>query len=305
MAPASPPIGPRGQAGEPPASRRALGIALMVCSAFALGLSPSLARFAYRDGIDVLTLATVRGLIAGAAILATLALLGRPVRPTAGTLAPYLGLGVAMTLTSYGYLGAIRYIPVGLAVLTFFTFPLLVGLISRFTEGAPLPWSRLVAIVTGFMGLVLVLGVSFETLDPRGIALALLAAVSVAVQITGGARLMRRQSPMLVTGQMMLWAGVILAAGLAIAGGPQPPVSAVGWLATFGVAAAFMVGILCFFGGVSMIGPVPAAIIANLEPLVAISFAFLLLGEILEPLQLVGAALVIGAIVAGQLAGRA
>ncbi len=304
MARARPRIGRRDQADEPPAARRTLGVALVACSALALGLAPSLARIAYRDGIDVLTLATLRGLVSGAAILMALALLGRPVRPAAGTLVPILGLGFAMALASVGYLGAIRYMPVGLAVLTFFTFPLLVGLIERVVGSAPLPPSRLAAIVAGFAGLALTLGVSFETLDARGVALALLAAVCVATQITGGARLMRRSSPILVTGHMMLWAGVMLAAGLAIAGGPVPPGGAAGWLATAGVVAAFMAGILCFFGGVALIGPVPAALIANLEPLVALSFAFLLLGEILGPVQLIGAAVVIGAVAVGQRPAR-
>ena len=45
--------------------------------------------------------------------------------------------------------------------------------------------------------------------------------------------------------------------------------------------------------------------VANLEPLVALGTAFAILGETLGPLQLVGAAMVLGAVTVGQLPARA
>lgn len=301
--PASPSAAAETAAGRP-APRRMLGVALVVFAAVCFGVAPVFARLAYHGGMDVLTLATLRCAAPAAVILVGLRLSGRWMRLAPGVLRSHLALGITMVGSSYGYLGAINYIPVGLAVLILFTFPLLVGLISRFTGGEPLTPLRLGAIVVAFLGLALAVGVSFESLDPRGIALALLAAVSVSVQITWGAVLVRQSTPALVTFYMMLSAAVMLAVLLGLAGGPVLPIGASGWLAAVAAVASFLVAMLCFFAGLGRIGPVPAALAVNLEPLVALGAAFVILGEALGPLQLVGAAMVLAAVTVGQLPAR-
>ncbi len=300
----APPIAGGGDAARRPASRRVLGVALVVCAAISFGVAPSFARLAYQGGMDVLTLATLRCAVSALVIFAGLRLMRRPTRPASGTRRRHLALGITMVASSYGYLGAISTIPVGLAVLILYTFPLLVGLISRFTGGEPLTPLRLGAVIVAFLGLALAVGVSFETLDPRGIALALLAAVAIAIQITCGAGLIRRSTPVMVTFHMMISASVMLGVALALAGGPVFPDGAAGWLATIGAVTAFLVAMLCLFSGLARIGPVPTALVANLEPLVALGTAFVILGETLAPPQLVGAALVLGAVTAGQLPAR-
>src|SRR5262249_7532213 len=49
--------------------------------------------------------------------------------------------------------------------------------------------------------------------------------------------------------------------------------------------------------------PIPAAVLSNIEPLVTIAAAWLILGERLGPLQLLGVALVIAAIIGMTLLG--
>ncbi len=284
--------------------RRILGIGLVVCAAFAFGVMPSFARFAYQGGIDVLTLATLRCMFPAAILLVALRAAGRPTRPAPGTLRLTVVLGITMVVASYGYLGAVRYIPVGLAVLILYTFPLMVGLISRFTEGERLTRVRLAALAVAFLGLTLAVGASFDGLDPRGVGLAMVAAVGVAVQVTVGARVVRRSTPVLVTLHMTLLAAVMLGIALGLTGGPTLPGTAAGWLATGAVALAILIAMLCLFGGLAIIGPVPAALMLNMEPLIAFGAAFVLLGEILGPWQLLGAAMVLSAVVAGQIPTR-
>lgn len=77
--------------------------------------------------------------------------------------------------------------------------------------------------------------------------------------------------------------------------------------ATWGGVAALSVGsilipYLLFFGGVKRIGPTQAVVCATLEPVVAIVSAAVVLGERLEPPQIAGAAVVIAAIAALQIA---
>jgi drug/metabolite transporter (DMT)-like permease len=285
--------------------RPAVGVALILCTAVAFGLVPSFARLAYDGGTDAVTLVTVRSVFLAAALFVTLRVIGQATRLERGTLRLSLAMGLTMVGTSVGYLGAVQYIPVNLAVLIFFTFPLMVGVISRFTANEPLTPVRVATLVIAFCGLALALSVSFGRLDPRGLALAGFAAVCVAVQVCGVAHAVRRATPAVVTFHMMLSASVILVVALAATGGPTWPVTAGGWFATAGAAVAFLIALLCFYSGLPLIGPMRAALFINLEPVVAIATAFVLLGEALGSLQLVGAAMVLGAVFAGHLCGRA
>jgi drug/metabolite transporter (DMT)-like permease len=69
------------------------------------------------------------------------------------------------------------------------------------------------------------------------------------------------------------------------------------YIALFGTAVPFGL----YFVGINYVRSTRAMITATLEPIAAGFIAYLFLGEALEPLQIIGAALVIGAIVVVQL----
>jgi drug/metabolite transporter (DMT)-like permease len=52
-----------------------------------------------------------------------------------------------------------------------------------------------------------------------------------------------------------------------------------------------------FFAGLKRVGPTTASILSTVEPVVTVLLAFLLFGELLGSLQLVGGALVVAAVV--------
>src|SRR3546814_14457321 len=91
-------------------------------------------------------------------------------------------------------MGSIFYIPASLAVLIFYTFPLLVAVGARWTEGEPVGGTKLVGLAVAFAGLAIALGVELGDLDPRGIALAGMAAVGAA-------------ATMLAISRVAAWAG--------------------------------------------------------------------------------------------------
>jgi drug/metabolite transporter (DMT)-like permease len=82
------------------------------------------------------------------------------------------------------------------------------------------------------------------------------------------------------------------------------PDSAAGWALLGAMPVVYLVAMLAFFTAVPMIGPMRASMINNMEPITTILLAALIIGEALGPLQLAGAALVIGAIFVMQLATR-
>lgn len=285
----------------------ARGLALAVVCGAAYGVAPPMARLAYDAGADVWTASTAR-FVAGVLAIAALVWLGRraarlPARANWGS----LGLGLISSVTSLGYMGSIYFIPASLAVLIFYTFPLLVALGARWTEGEPLTWAKVVGLVVAFAGLAVALGVTFDSLDPRGVALAAIAAVGAAAHV-------------LAVSHVARWAGgatlplnlrsmsVALAINLALLawnGGPVWPAGAVGWAGLAGTMLFFTVGVTAMYAAIARLGPVRASILLNLEPLVAILTAIVLLGERFGPHQAFGAALVLGAVLWVQLRRRA
>jgi len=70
-----------------------------------------------------------------------------------------------------------------------------------------------------------------------------------------------------------------------------------GWLACLALVST-VAAISLFFAGLDQVGPTAASILATVEPLVTVLLAFLVFGETLGPLQLLGGALVLAAVLA-------
>jgi len=81
----------------------------------------------------------------------------------------------------------------------------------------------------------------------------------------------------------------------------QPPATALGWVGLIVLSVAVMTGILGVFSSTGRIGPFRTALFMNLEPLLATIGSALFLGEFITPLQALGGAVMLGALVAFQL----
>ena len=88
---------------------------------------------------------------------------------------------------------------------------------------------------------------------------------------------------------------------LPILGGFVLPETNAGWLGLSGLCIFYVIAILSMFAALLAAGAVPTSLIFNLEPVVAIAAAAILLGERLMPVQIGGVALVIGALMLASL----
>jgi drug/metabolite transporter (DMT)-like permease len=81
-------------------------------------------------------------------------------------------------------------------------------------------------------------------------------------------------------------------------GGPHLHVAAQGWEAVTAIAVvSTVVPTAAFLVGLRRIGPATAAIVATLEPVITVVLAVIVFGDHLGPIQLLGGAAVIGAVV--------
>lgn len=272
------------------------GLALAAASASLFSLNTVCARIAFDAGANATAGNAARSAFA-AAVFGVLLLVRRGgARLSGRQRLAAASLAVPVALSSFGYLGAVEYIPVSTAVLVVYTYPIWVGLIARLTRGEPLGGARVVAIVLAFAGVAIALDVHASAMpDTRGLALAALAAIGMAAMMLGSSRLVRDIDPGAVSFYLSVaTTGIFLV--LLLAGDPRLPHSALCHPGFAGLLVTFPLAQLALLAAVDRAGPVVTAVVMNLEPLVTIGLAVTLLGEHVSAFQLGGAALVVAAI---------
>ncbi|WP_408896919.1 EamA family transporter [Nocardioides sp. R1-1] len=161
--------------------------------------------------------------------------------------------------------------------------------------------------VAGVGGVALVVIGPDASVDPVG----LLAGLGGALSMAAGVVLTRRWgrpdgvgSPVLVSWLLTAGGLVLLPATLLVEGAPPaidvPAAGGYLWLGAVGGLAAY----LLWFRGLGSLPVVATALLGLLSPVVAAALGWLVLGEALRPLQLVGFALALAAILGGQLTRR-
>lgn len=221
---------------------------------------------------------------------------------------PVLGMGlVGVAVTQVLYFAAIQRIPVATALLIEFLAPIiLVGFTWAVSRRRPAP-VVLFGSVLAVGGLVLVIGPgAIQAVDPIGLAAAFGAALGCAGYFWIAARPNFGLPPVALAGAGLLVAAPVLA--LIGALGLLPFTATFGDVPLFGLEAAWWVPLLvvavvgtalAYASGITasgILGSRLASFIALLEVVSASVFAWLLLGEGLSPVQLLGGALILGGI---------
>jgi drug/metabolite transporter (DMT)-like permease len=107
-----------------------------------------------------------------------------------------------------------------------------------------------------------------------------------------------RIRPTLLSALVCSGAAVTLTAGSSLLGDLRPgevTLTGWGWLAGISVVST-VAAVSLFFAGLKRVGPTTASVLSTVEPVVTVVLAFLVFGELLGALQLLGGALVIGAV---------
>lgn len=270
------------------------GIGLSVLSAASIAIGPSLAKFAYGQGTDLITVMVVRGFVMIGICILILALKRRLAVPSLEVMILCVASGISFAAMSYSYFGAVQSIPVGIAVTLYFLHPILVMLVAHCLRLNRVTTRQLFFSIIVLFGLAIAVGINIQGLDGRGILLSLLAAVSVTAMILLNAKALPKSDAITINLLMVAITTVIFLIWNAGLGNELSfPSTAIGWTAVLGVGFCFTIGLLSFFYAVEIIGAVLAKMITSLQPLFAILFASLLLSENLTTLQISGALLVI------------
>ncbi len=259
------------------------------------------ARLAFENGTNASTVVTLRCLFALVAFGIALRLRsGGEVTATRDRRFIVI-LGILFALNVYAFYKAIELLKVPLAVLTFYVYPLMTGVVSALA-GLERMSGRLVAFgLVSLAGLALATGAAPESLDALGVVLALVAAAIVATTLVLTARRVPHVDPLRRSYWMMLSTSVVLAAAMLGTGSFQWPNSVTGVAGIAGVCVFYAVGLIGLFTSATRIGPIRTAAMMNLEPVIAIALSTVVLNQGLSGLQYVGGVLVMVGVVGAQL----
>jgi probable blue pigment (indigoidine) exporter len=285
----------------PAASTRPADLLPGIAAAVSFGVGDVFSKVVLLDGGDVLTLSLFRGLFSGVVIFLWLRLIPPPVAMTPRQRNISLAIGVLFAGVVYGLFKAIELAQVPVAVLSYFVYPLFTGIAGALLGIDKLTWRGAVAALAAFFGLALIVGAQPGPMALAGIGFAVGAAACRTATLLMTRALLQDADARLITWYTVLSSTAIFGA---IALGTwhwQGPQTVYGWFAMIVVGVVVTVAVLTLFMSTHRIGPFRTALLMNLEPLLATVLAAPLLGEVVTPLQAVGGAIMLAALVAFQL----
>ncbi|WP_104190795.1 DMT family transporter [Cryobacterium sp. Y82] len=287
------------------------GLIVAAIAATSFGTSGALVKPMLEAGWSPTAAVTARALTAGLVLLpvALYSLRGRWAALWRGRWR-VLGMGiVGVAGTQLAYFAALQTIPVSTALLIEFLAPLiLVGFVWVTTKRMPRR-TVLLGSALAVGGLLLVIGPgAIRAVDPMGVLFAFGAAIACAVFFVVAARPARGLPPIALAAFGLLVGGTAL--GLLGLTGLLPFTASYLDLSLLGTVVSWWVPLLilaiistalAYVAGITAAGTLGsrlASFVGLLEVIFASLFAWLLLGEVLTPLQLLGGLLILGGIAA-------
>jgi drug/metabolite transporter (DMT)-like permease len=280
-----------------------LGIVLVLASSAAFGANAIFAKLSYGQGATVGEFLSVRFTIAAIVFWILL----RP-RVTRSEVLPGLLLGLAYCGQASFYFWAVSIQDASVTSVFQAVTPPIVAVTAVLLGRERASARVFVAIGIAGVGMVLVGltgGDGSGHVVPLGALLAIASSAWYAGYLLAGERIVKNVRP-LVLGCLIATGGAIgFSAGSLALGQLQFDFGSRAWL-WFALSALLstVFAVTAVMAGMDRVGPSVAGLLTSFETPATIIYATIIFGETLSPWQWVGAALVLGAVVAVQLPGR-
>jgi len=242
--------------------------------------------------------AGTRFLVAGAVMVVVLSF-RRSVRPTRAQLLSALLVGILLPGANAVVTVAEQEVPSSLAALLIASVPLWVILLRR-SAGEPVPRASVGAVLVGFAGVALLLRPGEQSGDATllGLVACVIAALMWASGSFASPKLQLPRDGLVSTAWQMLLGGLVITiVGLAV--GEAGDVEPAAFSARSLVALAYLVAVGSWFAFTAyawLLQNAPISRVATyayVNPVVAIVLGWLVLDEVITPITLIGAAIIV------------
>jgi len=282
--------------------------ATLLLIALMMGANHVAARIAFNNGVDVATAVVFRSVITAIALMVLIAVQQVPVRftPRNKRFLPLIGLLVGFQ--SLFLYSAVARLPVALALLAFNTYPIWIAFWAWLIYRHPAERPLLIAMPVILVGLALALDVFGAASGlgaagqwariGAGVAFALAAAATFGIAMVITQHEAADVDGRVRTAATMTVAGMVALGTVAVQGGFHLPAAAAGWWGLATLTFLYGTAFTIMFTVLPKLGVVGNSAIMNVEPVFALVLGWLLLGQAIAPVQIGGALIVVGAVMA-------
>ena len=294
-----------------------MGVVAVVVASLLFAVNGTVSKLAMQAGLSPSHLVELRSLGSAVVLVAAAALLApRAALPRGRELAGLATRGIGgMAMVQWLYFVAIERLPVGLALLIEYTAPLLVALWARVVLREAVRARVWWALAACLGGLWLVAQVGADVvLDVVGLVAAGAAAVALATYYLLGDRLVRTRDPLTTQTWSMVFAAAFWCTvqplwtvdtsvlgddvGLpgALSGITVPLWLLVAWIVVLGTVVPYVL----VLAGVARLGAARTGVLGMLEPVAASATAWVVMGEAMTGVQLLGGLVVLAGVVLAE-----
>ena len=277
-----------------------LGSAAALVSAIAFASNVVLSKLAYDFGTNLHALNLIRAAVFLSCLLVAVWLSGSQVSIKRNELYRCLVLGVLLCAEMYLLLASVLFIPVAMAILVFYTYPIMIAVWTWRTGRHHFSYLGLGVMALAFIGLIITLTGSDTLLvgwDGRnGIALALVSGICLAAILLLSEQVLEKQPAKIMMLYMLLSATAVVGFVSLFLAELTWPASLPGWLALCGSSVLYVVATLLLFKAVDLVGSLQTAIIDNTSPVWAMILGVIVLEQWLSAQQLIGASVTVAAV---------
>ena len=282
--------------------------ATLLLIALMMGANHVAARIAFNNGADVSTAVVFRSSVTALVLIAIIAIQRVPIAFTSRHKRMLPAIGLLIGVQSLCLYSAVARLPVALALLAFNTYPIWTAFWSRVIYRHKPERATLVAMPVILFGLALALdvlgaasglgaagqwarigaGVAFALAAAGTFGLALVVTQHEAADVDGRVR----------TATTMCMAALVALASMVAQGGLHLPTAPAGWAGLATLTFLYGTAFTIMFTVLPRLGVVGNSAIMNVEPVFALVLAWLILGQTIAPVQVIGALIVVGAVMA-------
>ena len=209
--------------------------------------------------------------------------------------------GVALGLNWVALFTAYRLLNVSLATLIYYAGPMLVLVFSPLLFREKLTPQKIAAVAVVAAGLFCITGsITSSGMSLKGLTAAVLSALFYASLIVFNKRIVKTGGMQTAALELDVAFAVVLIYVLLTAGLPHPEKADIPYLMVIGLVNTGLAYLL-YFSGLQKLPGQSVALISYVDPVSALVFSALLLHESMTPLQILGAVLIIGGAILGEL----
>jgi drug/metabolite transporter (DMT)-like permease len=285
---------------------RWVSIVVLLAIATTFGSNHIAARYAFNHGVNITTAVAARSIGASLFVLALLLISRVPLALPAATRWRAIGIGALIAVQGFCIYSAVARIPVALALLAFNTFPMMFTLLSWAVDKERPARRALIAMPAALAGLALALDVFGASGGSAGrwaeigagVGWAMGAAVSFALALLLTSRWLKEVDGRLRTFLTMSTVAVLLLTAGALAGNLALPANPGAWLGLGLLTLFYGTAFTALFVLLPRLDALNNAATLNFEPIAVLFLAWPILGQSVAPLQIAGAVIVVGAVLA-------